>query len=60
MRPGRADDHSPPSGAAVMEDYNYNSTNPLGYTGPVTGTHYLYVYNMNNNNNNNNNMVIYI
>ena len=42
MRPGRAADHSPPSGAAVMEELSYNSTRPLGHTGPVTGTIYLY------------------
>ena len=35
MRPGRAADHSPPSSAAVMEG-------PLGHTGPVTGSLYLY------------------
>ena len=42
MRPGRAADHSPPSSAAVMEEYSYNSTHPLGHTGPVTGSLYLY------------------
>ena len=31
--PGRAADHSPPSSAAVMEEYSYTST----HTGPVTG-----------------------
>ena len=35
MRPGRAANHSPPSSAAVMED-------PLGHTGPVTGSLYLF------------------
>ena len=35
MRPGRAADHSPPSSAADTED-------PLGHTGPVTGTLYLF------------------
>ena len=42
MRPGRAADHSPPSSAAVMEEYSYNSTDPLGHTGPVTGSLYVY------------------
>jgi len=41
VRPGRAADHSPPSSAAVMEEYSYNSTHPLGHTGPVTGSLYL-------------------
>ena len=43
MRPGRAADHSPPSRAAVMEEYSYNSTHPLGHAGTVTGTHYFYL-----------------
>ena len=64
MRPGRAADHSLLSSAAVMEEQSYTSTHPLGHTGPVTGTLYLYLYfctgnlrlqEMNNNNNNNNN-----
>jgi len=47
-----------------MEEQSYTSTHPLGHTGPVTGTLYLYLYfctgnlrlqEMNNNNNNNNN-----
>ena len=38
VRPGRAADHSPPSRAAVMEEYSYTSTHPLGHTGPVTGS----------------------
>ena len=41
VRPGRAADHLPPSSAAVMEEYSYTSTHPLGHTGPVTGTLYL-------------------
>ena len=41
MRPGRATNHSPPSNAAVMEEYSYTSTHPLGHTGPVTGSLYL-------------------
>ena len=41
VRPGRAADHSPPSSAAVMEEYSYTSTHPLGHTGPVTGSLYL-------------------
>jgi hypothetical protein len=44
VRPGRAADHSPPSSAAVVEEYSYNSTHPLGHTGPVTGSIYLYIY----------------
>ena len=44
MRPGRAADHSPPSSAAVVEEYSYTSTHPLGHTGPVTGSLYLYIY----------------
>ena len=45
MRPGRAADHSHPSSTAVMEEYIYTSTNPLGHTGPVTGSLYLiYMY----------------
>jgi len=43
VRPGRAADHSPPSSAAVMEEYSYTSTHPLGHTGPVTGSIYLCV-----------------
>jgi len=41
VQPGRAADHSPPSSAAVMEQYSYTSTHTLGHTGPVTGTLYL-------------------
>ena len=44
MRPGRAADHSPPSSTAVMEEYSYTSTHPLGHTGLVTGTLYFYLY----------------
>jgi len=40
--PDRAADHSPPSSAAVMEQYSYTSTHPLGHTGPVTGSLYIY------------------
>jgi len=43
VRPGRAADHSPPSCAAVMEEQSYTSTHPLGHTGPITGTLYLYL-----------------
>ena len=43
MRPGRTADHSPPSSAAVMEEYSYTSTHPLGHTGPVTGSLYVYL-----------------
>ena len=42
MRPGHAADHSPPSSAAVMEEYSYTSTHPLGNTGSVTGSLYLF------------------
>jgi len=38
VRPGPAADHSPPSSVAVMEEYSYNSTHPLGHTGPLTGS----------------------
>jgi len=41
VRPVRAADHSPPSSAAVMEEYCYTSTHPLGHTGPVTGSLYI-------------------
>jgi len=44
VRPGRAADHSPPSNAAVMEEYSYTSTHPLGHTGPVRGSLYIYIY----------------
>ena len=44
VRPGRAADHSPPSSAAVMEQYSYTSTQPLGHTGPVTGSLYLFYF----------------
>ena len=44
MRPGRAADHSPTSSAAVMEEYSYTSTHPLGHTGPVTGSLYIYLF----------------
>ena len=40
----RAGDHSPSSSAAVMEQYINNSTHPLGHTGPVKGSLYLYLY----------------
>jgi len=42
MRPGRAADHSPPSSAAVMEEQSYTSTHPLGHTGPVTRSLYVF------------------
>ena len=32
--------HSPPSSAAVMEEYSYISNHPLGHTGSVTGSLY--------------------
>jgi len=43
VRLGRAADHSPPSSAAIMEEYSYTSTHPLGHTGPVTGSLYLFL-----------------
>ena len=43
MRPGRAADHSSPSSAAVMEEWSYTSTHPLGHTGPVTG-HFTFTF----------------
>jgi len=42
VRPERAADHSLLSSAAVVEEYSYTSTQPLGHTGPVTG--YLTFY----------------
>jgi hypothetical protein len=44
--PGRAADHSPPSSAAVMEEYSYTSTHPLGHVGRVMGLLYLYLLRM--------------
>ena len=44
MRLGRAADHSPPSSAADMEEKSYTSTHPLGHTGPVTASLYLYLF----------------
>ena len=44
MRPGRSADHSLPSSAAVMEEYSYTSTHPLGHTGPVTESLYLFTF----------------
>ena len=42
VRPGRAADHSPPASAAVMEELSYTFTHPLGHTGPVMGSFYLF------------------
>ena len=42
VRPGCAGDHSPPSSAAVTEEYT--SIYHLGHTGPVTGTLYLFFF----------------
>jgi len=43
VQPGHAADHSPPSSAAVMEEYSYTSTYRLGHSGPVvTGSLYLF------------------
>ena len=44
MRTGCAADHSPPSSAAIMEEWSYTSTHPLGHAGPVTGTLYFTFY----------------
>ena len=44
MRPERAADHSPPSSAAVMEQYSCTSTHPLGHTGPVMGSLYIFLF----------------
>ena len=45
MLPARAADHSPSSGAAVMKEYSYTSTHPLGHTGPVTASlHHICYY----------------
>ena len=44
VRPGRAADHSPPSSAAIMEEYSYTSTHPLGHTGPLYIYIYIYIY----------------
>ena len=42
MRPRRAADHSSPSSAAVMEEYSYTSSHPLGQTLHIY-THTVYV-----------------
>ena len=44
VRPERAADHSPPSSAAVMEEYSCTSTHPLGHTGPVTASLYILLF----------------
>ena len=44
LRPGHVADHSPPSSAAVMEEYSYTSTHLLGHTGPVTASLYFTFY----------------
>ena len=44
MQPRHAADHSPPSSAAVTDEYSYISTHPLGHTGPVTGSLYFFIY----------------
>ena len=46
MRPGRAADHSPLPSAAVIKECSYTSTHPLGHTGPVTGSLYLFFINL--------------
>jgi len=44
VRPGRAADHSHSYSAAVMVEYSYTFTHPLGHTGPVKGSLYLFYY----------------
>ena len=34
----------PPTSAVVMEEQSYTYTHPLGHTGTVTGTLYLYLH----------------
>jgi len=51
VRQGRAAGHSPPSSAAVMEEWSYTSTHPMGHIGPVTGSLYLFFNETFNNNN---------
>jgi len=41
VRPGRDAGHSPPSSAAVMEQYSYTSAHRVGHIGPVTGLLYV-------------------
>jgi hypothetical protein len=43
VRPERAADHLPLYSAVVMEDWSCTSTHPLGHTGPVTESLYLYI-----------------
>jgi len=45
VRPGRVADHSPPSSAAVMEEYSCTSTHRLGHTGPEMGKLYFFSQN---------------
>ena len=42
VRAERSSDHSHTSSAAVMEEYSYTSTHPLGHTGPVTGSLFFF------------------
>ena len=42
VRPRCAADHTTLSSATVMEEWSYTSTHPLGHTGPVTGSLYLF------------------
>jgi len=44
VRLGCAADSSPASSAAGMEDWSYTSTHPLGHTGRVMGSLYLYLF----------------
>jgi len=43
VRSGGAADHSTPSSAAVMEEQSYTSIHPLGHTGPVMESLYLFL-----------------
>jgi len=43
VRPRRAADHSSPSSAAVIVEYSYTCTYPLGHTGPVNGSLYPFL-----------------
>jgi len=42
--PAHTADHSPPSNAAVVEEYSYTTTHPLGHTRPIMGSFYLYLF----------------
>jgi len=44
VRPGHAADHSSPSSAVVMEEWNYTSTDPLGHNWACNGNTLLYTW----------------